>query len=173
MRGVKACQTSPLALHSHTGTIGEQQLKRVKRVNLFVITCANFTCTEQYNVSLTGGSKFIGLSYKKIKGRQYGTGKGPEISECWSPWWNTLYTQCYKCLYFDIFLQLYWQWIEQPGMPWWREWWCSVRRVKQKGRKWRMLHEGIINVTCTCYESWWHHHIQTTSTTQKWVHTNK
>jgi len=87
----------------------------------------------------------MGLSYKKIKGTQYyATGKGPEIPECWSPWWSTVYTQCYKCLYFDIFLQLYWQWIEQPGMPWWREWWCRVRRVKQKGRKWRMLHDVIM-----------------------------
>jgi len=37
----------------------------VKQVNLPVITCANFTCTEQYNVSLTDGSKLIGLSYIK------------------------------------------------------------------------------------------------------------
>ena len=59
------------ALDSHTGTIQEQQLKRV---NLLVIT-AKFTCTEQYNVSLTDGSKLMGLSYKKD--RQYGTGTGP------------------------------------------------------------------------------------------------
>jgi len=34
-------------------------------VKLLVITCANFTYTEQYNVSFTDGSKLTGLSYIK------------------------------------------------------------------------------------------------------------